>query len=418
MTRTMSISETGLRLIKAFEGFRPTDRRLVTGARVVGYGHRLFSDMPMRMSEDEAEERLKLDLSAYEEMVNDEVHAPLSQSQFDALCSLAFNIGPKAFRESDTLRALNNGRPLDAANGFDIWRKASIGGETYVVDALMRRRAAEKCLFLRTDKPLPAPGAMLEPQPDPSAPLGPTRDALPAYTEDPSAGLVAKATYDDPNDPDPEAEETFDPDLTEDTVQEADDLDVDESETVLAEGDEVEETDLRLPARRRDDDPVGILTLSETIEPGEGLQDGANDALEPDVEEDAPVEPEETKSPIAEAADLLSERLDKLLDDDSEPDPVELPDSLVTAADDGPALDDNPEDPTGSNLLAFPAKSRVQPDPAPVSVSDIRLKRDEAGEPVVIDDLAADDAIRAGRSETEASLDDADPVENAARYLE
>ena len=36
-----------------------------------------------------------------------------------------------------------------AACAIDAWRKADIGGETVIVDSLVRRRAAEKALFLR-----------------------------------------------------------------------------------------------------------------------------------------------------------------------------------------------------------------------------------------------------------------------------
>jgi len=151
MRRNMHISKVGLRLIKAYEGYRPVDRHLVNGHHVVGYGHIIDDGDSLVLSRPEAEELLLRDLEPYEDMVNETVHAPLSQSQYDALVSLAFNIGPRAFTESDTLRALNNGRPLDAANGFDIWRKSTIDGKTYVVDALMRRRAAEKALFLRTE---------------------------------------------------------------------------------------------------------------------------------------------------------------------------------------------------------------------------------------------------------------------------
>ena len=196
MTRTLSISDTGLRLIKAFEGFRPVDRELVTGARVVGYGHRLDSDDPVRMSRSEAEEQLLDDLEFIEEMVNDEVHAPLSQGQYDALCSLAFNIGPETFRTSDIVRAMNNGRVLHAANGFDVWRKATINGKTYVVDALMRRRTAEKSLFLRNEPAVPAPSAMLVPKPDHFAPLGPTDDGLPEFTDTDTIGIVPNVVSD------------------------------------------------------------------------------------------------------------------------------------------------------------------------------------------------------------------------------
>ena len=110
------------------------------------------------MTKAKAESVLLFDLGPYIAMVNDKVFAPISQGQFDALVSLAFNIGPKRFMESDVLRALNNGRILDAASGFDVWRRAKINGESYVVDALVRRRTAEKILFLRPEAmPLRAP---------------------------------------------------------------------------------------------------------------------------------------------------------------------------------------------------------------------------------------------------------------------
>ncbi|GGX63756.1 hypothetical protein GCM10011309_12220 [Litorimonas cladophorae] len=191
----LAISDTGLKLIKAFEGYRPVDRELVTGQRVVGYGHRLYSDTAVMMSKSEAERVLRADLQPFEDMINSEVHAPLTQSQFDALCSFAFNIGPKAFLTSDTLRALNNGRPLDAANGLDIWRKSEIAGKTYVVDALMRRRTAEKALFLRTERNLPAGSIDLPPVRDTTISGLSTEDALPVFSASDSNGVVATAPH-------------------------------------------------------------------------------------------------------------------------------------------------------------------------------------------------------------------------------
>ena len=37
MSQKLEISDTGLRLIKAFEGYRPVDRELVSGQRIIGY---------------------------------------------------------------------------------------------------------------------------------------------------------------------------------------------------------------------------------------------------------------------------------------------------------------------------------------------------------------------------------------------
>jgi lysozyme len=99
--------------------------------------------------------------------VNEFVFAPLTQNQFDALVSLVFNIGVRAFRGSPTLRRLNEGRPLEAAMAMELWRKADLEGERIVIDALVRRRAAEKALFLKpTEGWVPAPSPILPPKLD------------------------------------------------------------------------------------------------------------------------------------------------------------------------------------------------------------------------------------------------------------
>ena len=196
MTRLV-LSEMGYKLVKAYEGYRPVDRTLISGQRVIGYGHRLFDEPGQYLSKEEAETLLQADMGPFEDMINENVHAPLTQSQFDALCSFAFNIGPKAFLESDVLRALNNGRPLDAANGFDIWRKSEIDGKTYVVDALMRRRTAEKALFLRPQgRPVKASRIDLPPVEDETAALISTDDALPVFSSNERAGMVRNVPYD------------------------------------------------------------------------------------------------------------------------------------------------------------------------------------------------------------------------------
>lgn len=254
----LTLSKTGLKLIKAYEGFRPVDRILVSGQRVVGYGHRLYDDKPRQISKAEAEELLISDLRPYEDMINENVFAPLTQGQFDALVSFAFNIGPKAFLASETLHALNNGRPLEAANALDVWRKSTINGKTYIVDALMRRRTAEKALFLRTEHYLrSAPGIDLPPAPD-EALAGLTTDKdLPVFDRKETAGIVATTPF------------------TEDEVKQADfsseDYALRQSEFALNDEEQREDQAPELEAykaqnRRRDDGPAGVLMLSEVAE--------------------------------------------------------------------------------------------------------------------------------------------------------
>lgn len=361
----LTLSKTGLKLIKAYEGFRPVDRILVSGQRVVGYGHRLYDDKPRQITKAEAEELLISDLRPYEDMINENVFAPLTQGQFDALVSFSFNIGPKAFLASETLHALNNGRPLEAANALDVWRKSTINGKTYIVDALMRRRTAEKALFLRTEHYLrSAPGIDLPPVRDEALAKLSTDEDLPVFDRKETSGIVATAPF------------------TEDEIKQADfaseDYALKQSEFALnAQEQDIEneqEPDLVLEQeletntiqnRRRDDGPAGVLMLSEVAESpfiaGPEVEDAllANDVSDETVqltlpdekvdvivsdklenqllsEEEAPsaieesvevtkaLEASETKtidelsanrSVIAEAAADISERLDALIED-------------------------------------------------------------------------------------------------------
>jgi lysozyme len=75
------------------------------------------------------------------------------------------NIGLEAFRKSAVLLRINEGAMLQAASAIEMWRKADFEGERIVVDSLVRRRAAEKALFLTpTDGFVPTPSPVVRPQ--------------------------------------------------------------------------------------------------------------------------------------------------------------------------------------------------------------------------------------------------------------
>jgi GH24 family phage-related lysozyme (muramidase) len=497
MTRALAISDTGLRLIKAFEGFRPDDRTLVTGVRVVGYGHRLDADAaPVRMSRADAEEQLLRDLEPVEEIVNDEVHAPLSQGQFDALCSLAFNIGTPAFRASELVRAMNNGRVLDAANGFDVWRKATVNGQAYVVDALMRRRTAEKSLFLRNEPAVPAPSAMLTPQADDglrdvvmsdasgvidganiinadrvetsltvddgeveiteTPALSPTDETVETVIEtaqknDTDAGVdeePIRETRAAPSDADEDLFDGIDEDgLVEVALDDSDDFDGDDFDD-LSNDDEDDDFE--------EDDEDGFDDEDE-----DGFEDEEDDDFDSDVEDlstsnddddfdddfdDDEDDDDNTASNdldddslISTASTSLGDRLSALLDSDetdTEDDALgALPTSLLQAtktdalivAETELELDDTDES-SRSNLVSFPKRELVledEIDAGPVISEATPTDTVEIGagtipaNMMVIDDLAADDVLRASREPENPVFDpEGDPVENAMRYLE
>lgn len=148
MTGRLRTSRAGLDLIKSFEGFREVAARLPDGRWTIGYGHVRTAREGLVITETDANDLLASDVRPIEDAIRQSVFTTLNQNQFDALVSLIFNISPDQFRDSAIARNLNTGDFLNAASGFDLWRKARILDRVMVVDALVRRRAAEKAMFL------------------------------------------------------------------------------------------------------------------------------------------------------------------------------------------------------------------------------------------------------------------------------
>ncbi len=167
--RTHSISETGVDLVKTHEGFRAEPVAMAEGGWVVGYGHVRIADAGAPLNEADAAELLKLDLAPVERFVNSVVVAPITQSQYDALVSFCFSVGQTAFERSDVLRKVNAGKVVAAACAMDAWRKSSVGGESEIFDVLIKRRAAEKALFLKDAPVQAAPSVFLRAEQDHAA---------------------------------------------------------------------------------------------------------------------------------------------------------------------------------------------------------------------------------------------------------
>ena len=162
------VTRTAVDLIKRFEGYRQKAAQLPDGRWTVGYGHTLTARAGASVSEKDAEALLLYDLISVAHSVNEHTYAPLNQNQFDALVCFAFNIGLDNFLRSGVLRRINEGSLLQAACAMEMWRKADFEGERIVIDALVRRRSAEKTLFLTpaNGEWVPAPSPVLRPKVD------------------------------------------------------------------------------------------------------------------------------------------------------------------------------------------------------------------------------------------------------------
>jgi lysozyme len=135
-------------LIRRFEGCRlhayPDP---ATGAApwTVGYGCTGPGIGPGTVwTQEQAEEALEHRLAAVQSVIASLLKVPVSESQFAALCSFAWNIGTAAFGTSTVLRELNLGNYQAAADAFRNWERA--GGKPHF---LHNRREAERAIFLR-----------------------------------------------------------------------------------------------------------------------------------------------------------------------------------------------------------------------------------------------------------------------------
>ena len=140
-------------LLKTFESFKPTsyydlDNKKKRGTLTVGYGF-TKNDIPeiregYSMDKATAEKMLPdLVKTKYGATVRDKVKVPLTDQQYSALSSFAYNVGPTNFSSSTLVKKLNAGDYDGAASEFKNWNRA--GGKA--LEGLSRRRAAEEALF-------------------------------------------------------------------------------------------------------------------------------------------------------------------------------------------------------------------------------------------------------------------------------
>lgn len=146
----MKISEKGLNLIKEFEGLRLKPYKDAVGIPTIGCGNTYYDDgrkvslSDPAITEERATELLKTVVKRYEDAINRYVQVPITQNQFDALVSFAYNVGNENVRKSTLMKLLNRKQYTEAADQFLRWDKA--GGKT--LKGLTRRRQAERTLFL------------------------------------------------------------------------------------------------------------------------------------------------------------------------------------------------------------------------------------------------------------------------------
>jgi GH24 family phage-related lysozyme (muramidase) len=144
----MFMTDEGLELIRQFEGFRSAAYRDPVGVWTIGYGHTSMAGAPevkpgLTVSDAEAAEILARDVDQFARGVRALLKVDLSDGQFSALVSFAYNVGLGALKKSSVLTAVNARDFAAVPRRLQLWTKA--GG--HVLPGLVKRRAAEAALF-------------------------------------------------------------------------------------------------------------------------------------------------------------------------------------------------------------------------------------------------------------------------------
>lgn len=146
----MNISQNGLNILKKFEGFISCPYKDQVGIPTIGIGTTFYEDgKKVTMTDpcitvERAFELVKHYMIGTENIIKNKVEKPLSQNQFDSLCSIAYNIGQEAFTKSTLLKlVIVNPSDPSIRSQFARWNKAA--GK--VLSDLVSRRKAEADLY-------------------------------------------------------------------------------------------------------------------------------------------------------------------------------------------------------------------------------------------------------------------------------
>ena len=142
------VSNRGIALLHHFEGCKLIAYQCPAGIWTIGWGNTRYEDgAPVKrgdtITQDRANELFRAILTQFEDGV-EQVAPGAPLHQFEAMVSLAYNIGLDAFRASTVLRRHLAGNHDEAGEAFLMWNRAS--GK--IMPGLIRRREAERLLYL------------------------------------------------------------------------------------------------------------------------------------------------------------------------------------------------------------------------------------------------------------------------------
>jgi lysozyme len=140
----MKISNSGLSLIKRYEGCKLAAYKDSVGVWTIGWGNTSHAKAGMTITQQQAETFLKNDIKPIETLLNG-MGVTLKQNQFDALCSFIFNLGVGNFNSSTMKKYIvAKCSDIDVTDQMVKWCNA--GGRPLL--GLRKRRVSEANMYL------------------------------------------------------------------------------------------------------------------------------------------------------------------------------------------------------------------------------------------------------------------------------
>jgi lysozyme len=146
----MKLDNNGYLLITEFEGFSAKPYLCPAKIPTIGYGNTYYPDgkrvtlLDKEINKQEGLEIFKSVANKFAKKVSELVTSPLNQNQFNALVSIAYNIGTGNFASSTLLKKVNlNHNDLTISLEFKKWNKVN----KKEVPGLTKRRIYEANIY-------------------------------------------------------------------------------------------------------------------------------------------------------------------------------------------------------------------------------------------------------------------------------
>ena len=145
------MSATGLIFLASQESFSPIPYKDTKGIITNGFGNATITPN-QKVTVPKALEDLKQNTTDAGKAVSSCITSSLTQNQYDAFVSLAYNVGSYSFCKSTIVKKANDGDLIGACNEFKRW--TFVGGKDCKIKenkcyGIYKRREAERQLCLK-----------------------------------------------------------------------------------------------------------------------------------------------------------------------------------------------------------------------------------------------------------------------------